>query len=61
MEQPDGFEQGKPGHVLWLRKSLYGLKQAPRVWNEKLDSALQEMGFTRVRCDKSILLSVSLW
>jgi hypothetical protein len=54
MEQPDGFEQGKPGHVLWLWKSLYGLRQAPRVWNEKLDSALQEMGFTRVCCDKSI-------
>jgi hypothetical protein len=54
MEQPDGFEQGKLGHVLWLRKSLYGLKQVPRVWNEKLDSALQEMGFTRVHCDKSI-------
>jgi hypothetical protein len=26
MEQPDGFEQSKPGHVLWLRKSLYSLK-----------------------------------
>jgi hypothetical protein len=24
------------------------------VWNKKLDSALQEMGFTRVCCDKSI-------
>jgi hypothetical protein len=22
MEQPDGFDQGKPGHVLQLRKSL---------------------------------------
>jgi hypothetical protein len=54
IEQPDGFEQDKPGHVLRLRKSLYGLKQAPRVWNEKLDSALQQMSFTRVRCDKSI-------
>jgi hypothetical protein len=24
------------------------------VWNEKLNSALQKMGFTRVRCDRSI-------
>jgi hypothetical protein len=57
MEQPDGFEQGKPSHVLRLRKSLYGLNQVPRVWNEKLNSALQEMGFTKVHCDKSIYMS----
>jgi hypothetical protein len=45
MHQPEGFEQGEGNMVLKLNWSLYGLKQASRVWYQKLDSALQEMGF----------------
>ena len=42
------------GFVLKLIKSIYGLKQAGRQWHKKLDSVLQDMGFTLVRCDNSI-------
>lgn len=48
MVQPPGLVV--PGHerqVLRLSKVLYGLRQAPRAWNEKLDSTLVRLGFTR--------------
>jgi hypothetical protein len=46
VHQPLGFViPGMKGKVLCLRKTLYGLRQAPRVWNAKLDSTLQGMGF----------------
>jgi hypothetical protein len=30
MQQPEGFEVGRPEYVCRLQKSLYGLKQAGR-------------------------------
>jgi hypothetical protein len=48
VQQPPGFvAAGHEGKVLKLTKALYGLRQAPRAWNVKLDSSLQDMGFTR--------------
>eukprot|EP01094_Clydonella_sp_ATCC50884_P018694 TRINITY_DN34_c0_g3_i1.p1 TRINITY_DN34_c0_g3~~TRINITY_DN34_c0_g3_i1.p1 ORF type:complete len:1068 (-),score=87.57 TRINITY_DN34_c0_g3_i1:166-3369(-) len=41
---PEGFK-GKPGCVLRILKALYGLKQSGRLWNEKLKSVLQEIGW----------------
>ena len=55
MQQPEGFEEYfGPGFVLKLIKSIYGLKQAGRQWHKKLDSVLQDMSFTLMRCDNSI-------
>ena len=58
MRQPEGFEQREPEWVCKLMKGLYGLKQGGRLWFEKLDSALQELSFTRVRSDPSIYVWV---
>jgi hypothetical protein len=56
IHQPKGFEQGEGNMVLKLNRSLYGLKQASRVWYQKLDSALQEMGFHRTHCDHCVFV-----
>ena len=56
MQQPDGFQFGKPGDVLRLVKSLYGLKQAGRVWYLELSNALKQEGFTRLQSDASLFL-----
>ena len=39
-----------------LRKTLYGLKQAPRKWYNKLNTALEEMGFTRSAHDPCLYI-----
>jgi hypothetical protein len=52
VRQPPGFVAADhEGKVLKLSKALYGLRQAPRAWNVKLDSSLQNMGFTRCRSE----------
>jgi hypothetical protein len=51
MHQPEGFEQGEGNMVLKLNRSLYGLKQASQVWYQKLDIALQKIGFHCTHCD----------
>ncbi|GAU43783.1 hypothetical protein TSUD_378080 [Trifolium subterraneum] len=56
MTQPAGFEQSDKSLVCKLHKSLYGLKQAPRAWYEKLTQTLLQMGFTKSRCDPSLLV-----
>lgn len=33
--------------MLCLDKALYGLRKAPRAWNNKLDSCLMSLGFSR--------------
>ncbi|SPO29799.1 uncharacterized protein UTRI_10282 [Ustilago trichophora] len=48
MSPPPGYW---PGRVLKLKKALYGLKQAGRKWYEKLDSRLQQLGFSRLQSD----------
>jgi hypothetical protein len=48
VQQPPGFVDEKHRHkVLRLHKALYGLRQAPRAWNQKLDTELVSLGFTR--------------
>ena len=54
MKPPPGFKEGDWGEVLHLLKSLYGLKQSARMWNKKLHSALQDLGFNRIRSDPSL-------
>ena len=55
IEQPQGFEvHGKESHVCKLKKALYGLKQAPRVWYSRIDTYLQEMGFTKSEADSNL-------
>ena len=54
MQEPEGFAELGPGWALKLIKSIYGLRQAGRQWHKKLDSALQSMGFSKVKCDNAI-------
>ena len=53
MMQPEGYTM-EPGKVCRLNRSLYGLKQASRAWNQKIDKALQELGFTKSVADYCI-------
>jgi len=39
------------GKIVQLLHSIYGLKQASRVWNELLDAALKEIGYTHIHAD----------
>jgi len=54
MQQPEGFEVGRPDYVCRLIKSLYGLKQAGRVWNRTLHAVLTSMGFSHVQSDHGL-------
>ena len=53
MRGPVGYP-GTKGKVLRLHKSLYGLKQAGRTWNERLNSSLIAMGYTRSKSDHCV-------
>ncbi|KAD6118920.1 hypothetical protein E3N88_10191 [Mikania micrantha] len=44
----------KEHKVYKLVKALYGLKQAPRAWNTKLDSVLQNLGFTKCKHEPAV-------
>ena len=37
-----------------LKKSIYGLKQSPRIWNERLNSVLEDIGCHRSKLDPCI-------
>jgi Reverse transcriptase (RNA-dependent DNA polymerase) len=54
MEQPEGYHQGGADWVCKLKQGLYVLKQSGRLWYERLGTALESMGFTRVQSDISI-------
>ena len=55
VEQPQGFEVlGRETHVCRLRRALYGLKQAPRAWYSRIDTYLQQMGFTKSDADPNL-------
>ena len=57
IEQPQGFEvHGKESHVCKLKKALYGLTQAPRAWYSRIDTYLQEMGFTQSEVDPNFIV-----
>ena len=56
MMQPEGFKELGSDYVCKLNKSIYGLKQAARLWNEKLHSALLDMGFNRICSDPALYI-----
>ena len=48
VEQPQRFEVlGRETHVCRLRRALYGLKQVPRACYSRINTYLQQMGFTK--------------
>jgi len=55
VEQPRGFEVlGRETHVCRIRRALYKLKQAPRDWYSRIDTYLQQMGFTKSDADPNL-------
>ena len=56
MTLPQGYHDKNDNRVCKLVKSLYGLKQAPRKWNEKLCSALFQIGFQQSSNDFSLFV-----
>ena len=50
VRQPPGHGDGTE-RVCKLRRALYGLKQSPRIWEEKLRSSLQGLGFASSTVD----------
>ena len=57
MTQPEGFTvPGQEHLVCKLQKSLYGLKQAGRSWYQKIDQALQELGFRALKSDPCVYI-----
>ena len=49
---------GMESHVCRLMKALYGLKQAPRAWYSRIDTYLQELGFTKSDADPNLYFIV---
>jgi len=59
IEQPEGFViHRKESHVCKLRKALYGLKHAPRAWYSRIDSYLQNLGFSKSVADPNLYFKV---
>eukprot|EP00253_Pinus_taeda_P025854 PITA_25854 len=59
VEQPEGFEvHDRKSQICKLKKALYGLKQAPRAWNERIDSHLMKLEFTRSEADPNLYFKV---
>ena len=54
VQQPPGFQLGKPGQVLKLNKTLYGLKQAPRAWHQTLKADLEVRNFVESDSDPGL-------
>lgn len=50
IKAPDGVEIDD-GKALKLKKSLYGLRQSPKCWNQRFDSFISGIGFTRSKAD----------
>eukprot|EP00253_Pinus_taeda_P006041 PITA_06041 len=59
IDHPQGFEvHGKESHVCRLKKALYGLKQTPRAWYFRIDTYLQQLGFTINEADLNLYFIV---
>ena len=50
MKHAEVYDDGT-GHVCELIKTLYGLKQSGHKGNDKLDSKLKNLGYTRLYSD----------
>ena len=51
---PPGFTEA--GKVLRLNKALYGLRRSPLMWQQKITSAMQELGFKELPQEPCIML-----
>lgn len=52
MKQPPGFISTETAKLVCkLHRSIYGLKQSARVWNEHLNTVLEDEGFQRGKAD----------
>ena len=49
---------GKESHICKLKKALYGLKQAPRASYSRIDTYLQQLGFTKSDVDPNLYFIV---
>lgn len=59
IEKRQGFQvHGKESHVCRLKKALYGLKQAPIAWYSRIDTYLQQLGFTKSEADPNLYFIV---
>jgi len=59
IDHPQGFEvHRKESHVCRLKKALYGLKQPPRAWYFRIDTYLQQLGFTKSEADPNLYFIV---
>ena len=47
------------GGSIWLNKTIYGLKQSGRAWNNKLHTALLEIGFKQFSRDHCVYFDVN--
>ncbi|CAG8631360.1 2345_t:CDS:1, partial [Acaulospora colombiana] len=60
MDVPEGLQiggtEGDPSTKLKLAKGLYGIKQAGRLWNRKLRSILDTLGFSCTDADHSVYI-----
>jgi hypothetical protein len=59
MRQPQGFEERGPNGEKWvcrLKKGLYGLKQSGRLWNQKLSTELERLGFVTIKSDPAVYI-----
>jgi len=58
--QPEGFKiKNKEHYVYKLNKAIYGLKQSGRAWNNKLHSALVDIGLQRSSRDHCVYFDVN--
>ena len=53
---PPEFRRLNPGVVWRVVKRVYGLKDAPRGWWLEVDSALKELGCTRIKVDHAFYI-----
>lgn len=57
MKQPPGFiDKTHSTKVCKLKRSLYGLKQAAHVWNERLTTVLQQLGYQKCAEDDCLFI-----
>jgi len=54
MRLPPGYTE--PGKVLRLNKALYGLRRSPLLWQEKITSAMQELGFKELPQEPCVII-----
>ena len=53
---PKGYERGRSGQVLRLRKALYGLRQAARQWYLELVKLMDRMGMRQCVADPCLFM-----